>query len=98
MKAIKFHPEADIEMIDSALFYETQQNNLGKRFLSNIQDSLKNIQINPCLYPIIYLDIRRCITKTFPFNVLFRINSENIVIVAIMHHSKNPNYWKYRSQ
>ena len=83
-------------MMQAAVFYETQQQDLGKRFLGVIQASLNNIQINPSLYPVIYLDVRRCITKTFPFNVLFRINKNQIIIVAIMHQSKNPDYWKRR--
>ena len=96
MTPIKFHPEADFEMMEAAVFYETQQQDLGKRFLSMVQESLNHIQINPNLYPVIHLDVRRCITKTFPFNVLFRINPDRIVIVAVMHQKRNPDYWKNR--
>ena len=96
MTPINFHPEAVSEMMEAAVFYETQQQDLGKRFLSMVQESLNHIQINPNLYPVIHLDVRRCITKTFPFNVLFRINPDRIVIVAVMHQKRNPDYWKNR--
>jgi len=96
MTPIRFHPEADSEMMEAAVFYETQQQDLGKRFLSVVQDSLSHIQINPKLYPIIHLDVRRCITKTFPFNVLFRITPDQIIVMAVMHQSRHPDYWKNR--
>lgn len=96
MIPIKFHPEADSEMMEAAIFYEAQQQDLGKRFLSVVQESLNHIQINPSLYPVIHLDVRRCITKTFPFNVLFRIGKNQIVVMAVMHQKRNPDYWKSR--
>lgn len=96
MTPVKFHPEADAEMMEAAVFYETQQLDLGKRFLSEVQHSLSLIQINTTLYPIIHDDVRRCITKTFPFNVIYRIAPRQITIIAVMHQSRDPNYWKNR--
>ncbi len=96
MTLIRFHPEADNEMTEAAVFYESQQQDLGKRFLSVVQESLRHIQINPKLYPVIYLDVRRCTTRTFPFNVLFRIMPDQIVVIAIMHQKRHPDYWKNR--
>jgi len=96
MKAILFHPDAEAELIDAAVYYEQQQKDLGKRFLTSIQDGINRIQINPSLYPIVYLDFRRCLIKTFPFDILFRIIQDRIVIIAVMHLHREPNYWKNR--
>ena len=96
MTPIRFHPDADSEMMEAAAYYEAQQKDLGKRFLSVVQGSLIHIQINPHLYPIIHLDVRRCLTKTFPFNVLFRITPDQIIIMAVMHQNRHPDYWKNR--
>ena len=96
MTPLRFHPEADVEMMEAAVFYENQQLDLGKRFLAAVQHSLSTIQINPTLYPAIHSDVRRCITKIFPFNVLYRIASSQVVVVAIMHQSRDPDYWKVR--
>lgn len=96
MSAIRFHPEADFEMMEAAVMYETLQHDLGKRFLSEVQNALTHIQINSQLYPVIYRDVRKCMTKTFPFNVLFRRIGDQIVIMAVMHQKRHPNYWKRR--
>jgi len=97
MMPVRFHPQAHAEMVEAAAYYESQQKDLGKRFLASVQDAINNITINPHLYPVIYLDVRRCLTKAFPFGVLFRILPDQIVIVAVMHLHRHPDYWKNRS-
>ncbi|MEK7175569.1 MAG: type II toxin-antitoxin system RelE/ParE family toxin [Patescibacteria group bacterium] len=100
MRKIYFHPEAETEMLKAAIYYESQQPDLGKRFLSCVQSGINGIQINPFLYPIIEFDhkisVRRCLTKTFPFGILFSLTSNQIIIMAIMNLHRNPNYWEER--
>ena len=98
MKTVRFHADAEAEMIEAAVYYETQQENLGKRFLASVQDALNRIQINPLLYQVVERDVRRCVTKTFPFGVLFMVLSEQVVIVAVAHLHRDPDYWKDRLQ
>jgi len=40
MKTVRFHPEAEAEMIDAAVWYESRQATLGKRFVTTVQDAL----------------------------------------------------------
>ena len=93
---VKFHPDADAEMTEAAAHYEGQQRYLGKRFLASVQEAVDRIALNPHLYPTVELDVRRCLTKTFPFGVLFRERPGRIVIVAVMHLHRDPDYWKDR--
>jgi len=96
MKPIRFHPEAEAEMMSAAVFYETKQKDLGKRFLTSVQNALNKIQVNPLLYQEIEDGVRRCLTTTFPFGVVFRIMPEQYVIIAVMHLHRDPGYWKSR--
>ena len=96
MIAVLFHPEADAELIAAAAYYQDQQEDLGKRFLSSVEDSLARIRINPRLCPAIDGDVRRCLTRTFPFGVLFRDRADRIEIIAVMHLRREPGYWKER--
>lgn len=96
MKPVRFHPEAEDELLSAAKFYETQQKDLGKRFLASVQDALNRIQVNPLLYSEIQDDVRRCLTTTFPFGVIFRIMQEQYAIIAVMHLRREPGYWKNR--
>jgi toxin ParE1/3/4 len=96
MKPIRFHPDADTEMLDAAVWYESQQPDLGKRFLAAVRDALNRIELNPELYALVEGDVRRCLTRTFPFGVLFRIRPDFIAVIAVMHLHRDPDYWKNR--
>lgn len=96
MRKARLHPQAEAEMIEAAVYYESRQEDLGKRFLASVQDAINSIEINPGLYPVVDLDVRRCLTKVFPFGVLFRLSDARIVVVAVMHLSRHPDYWKGR--
>ena len=96
MKSIRFHPQAEAEMIDAAAWYEARQSDLGRRFLTSVQDALNRIELNPEVYTTVESDVRRCLTKTFPFGILFRIRPDMIVIMAVMHLHRDPGYWKNR--
>ncbi|MBU1692742.1 MAG: type II toxin-antitoxin system RelE/ParE family toxin [Verrucomicrobia bacterium] len=98
MIAVQFHPDAESEMIRAAGYYETQQAGLGKRFLASVQDAINRILVNPKLYPVVEADIRRCLTRTFPFGILFRGQPDRIIIMAVMHLHRDPGYWKDRDK
>ncbi len=96
MKPVRFHSDAESEMTAAAVWYETRQTDLGRRFLTSVQDALNRVVLNPELYPIVEGDVRRCLTKTFPFGVLFRTKPKVIEVMAVMHLHRDPDYWKAR--
>jgi len=97
MKSVKFYPEAGSEMIQAASWYEEQQTDLGKRFLASVQDALNRIKITPLLYPVVDGRTHRCLIRTFPFGIIFRIETDCIFVVAVMHLHRAPNCWAGRS-
>jgi len=96
MKPILIHPDADEEIIAAARYYELQQANLGKRFLTSVEDGLSRLKVNPLLFPTVDGNIRQCLTRIFPFGILFRDTGPRIEIIAVMHLKREPGYWKSR--
>ena len=96
MILVKFHPQAEAEFIAAAKYYESQQKNLGVRFISSVEAGVARITSNPHLFPVIGQDVRQCLTRTFPFGIVFRDTKEQIEIIAIMHLKREPGYWKKR--
>lgn len=96
MKAILFHPEAEDEMIDSAIFYENRSSGLGHKFLDEIARSLDLISSSPKTWPVFSDDIRRFLLQRFPFCLLYEIHDDYIYIIAVMHLHRKPFYWKNR--
>lgn len=93
---LEFHPEALAEFRAAAEFYETQQHGLGDRFIAAVESCLARIKAAPSSWRIVEDDIRRCLTKVFPYAVLFSIEDEYLLVVAVMHCRREPGYWRNR--
>ena len=93
---IEFHPEALAEFRDAAEFYEKQQHKLGTRFTNAIESAITRIGEAPTSWRTIEEDVRRYLTKVFPYAVLDSIEDGYILIVAIMDCHREPAYWRIR--
>lgn len=91
-----FHPEALAEFEDAALYYAQKQPGLELRFIASVEACIQRITQRPSSYPALEQDIRRCLTRVFPYAVLYTVEPEFILIVAVMHCHRKPNYWRER--
>jgi len=98
MRKVFFLTAAVSEVAAAAEFYNSQQETLGKRFVGAIEDGVSRVKFDPFLYPVIDENVRRCLVRTFPFCILFRVGKGRIVIVAVMHLHRKPGYWKKREK
>ena len=92
----EFHPEALHEFQEAAVYYETQQPDLGVRFIAAVQSAVDHILESPESWRVMEDDVRRFLTKVFPYAVLYTIENEYILIVAVMHCHREPGYWHHR--
>ena len=90
-------PEAEAELEEAFVWYEQQVVDLGNQFLLVVDATINSIQRNPLQYPVIYKDIRRALTRRFPYQVFYVINDKKIVIIAVFHGMRNPVIWKTRN-
>jgi toxin ParE1/3/4 len=96
LKKLIFHPAAEAETAKAAEFYDSQQKNLGKRFICAVEEGATRVRMDPLVYPVVEGDIRRCLVHTFPYSIIFRLRKNRVVIVAVMHLHRKPGYWKER--
>ena len=92
----EFHPDALFELEETARYYDEREAGLGIRFLDNVEEAITRILEAPTRRRIIEEDIRRCLTHVFPHGILYIIEGDHILILAVMHCSREPGYWKYR--
>jgi len=96
MTPIDFLPAADQEMIEAARYYQSLSTGLGDDYLAEVEHAVQSIALSPQTWPILEGDLRRRLIKRFPFGILYRIEPEKILIVAVAHLRKKPGYWKKR--
>lgn len=68
-----FHPEALIEFSEAALYYSQKDTGLGVAFYTEVENAIQRIIEKPTLFRIIEEDVRRCLTRRFPYGVLYTI-------------------------
>ena len=93
---LEFHPEALAEFEDAAKYYATCQDNLELRFIASIEAIFKRILEYPEWNRIIEDDIRFCLAHVFPYAVLYSIEPDSILVIAVMHCHREPGYWRHR--
>jgi len=96
MKKVIFLPQAEEEMNDAALFYESHRQSLGREFLKAMKRGTDDIGRNPQAYPIQLKGIRRRLIQRFPYGVLYCEEEDQVVIIAVMHLHRAPDYWRHR--
>jgi len=74
-----FHPEALAEYSDAVQYYAEQRTEIAQAFINAIEDAIFRIKESPNRYATIDEDIRRCMTKKFPYGILYTIE-QGVVI------------------
>ena len=93
---IEFHPDAVIELREATLYYQSQASGLGERFLSTIEQSLTQISTFPEAFPTVLPYVRQCKVSNFPYAIIYRLQLTYILIIALAHSRRKPQYWSGR--
>jgi toxin ParE1/3/4 len=92
-----YHPDAELELVEAARFYERKVHTLGSQFLDAISRAVEVIQSDPHCCSIIEAEVRRYLQPRFPYAIYYRVLPDEIRVLAFKHHSRDPAYWRYRS-
>jgi hypothetical protein len=92
----EFYPEALDEFEDAARFYAGCQPGLELRFIACVESALSQVSEAPERWRLFEEDVRRCLVHVFPYAVLYSIEPDYVLIIAVMHCSREPGYWRHR--
>ena len=62
----------------------------------SIEHLFNRIEDNPFQFPILYDDRRKAILLEFPYKIIFYLEDDTAVIIAFVHHSRDPLKWSGR--
>ncbi|MDX2091533.1 MAG: type II toxin-antitoxin system RelE/ParE family toxin [Kofleriaceae bacterium] len=98
MKTVRYEAAADEELIDEIVRYELRRDGLGSEFLSAVRDAVRLITENPGAWQASEhgRDVRRFVMDRFPFTIVYTELTDEILIIAIAHASREPGYWRTR--
>jgi len=90
---VEFLEAAQIELDQAFEWHETQQKNLGMQFLNEVDSAIRRIAAYPEAYRKLGKDVRRCLIKRFPYGILYGLDADKIIIIALAHLHRKPDYW-----
>jgi plasmid stabilization system protein ParE len=84
---------ANKEMEDAVLYYELEQYGLGLRFKDAVRRAIDRIKKHPTSWPIEKDEVRKFFVLKFPYKILYSVQKQKIVILAVAHQHRKPGYW-----
>lgn len=93
---LNIHEDADRELNDAADYYDTESPGLGTAFLDQLDDGYHRILENPHAAAEIDPDIRELVLAKFPYNLIYEIDGDAVLIPAVAHQRRRPHYWRER--
>jgi plasmid stabilization system protein ParE len=92
-----FHPDADAELEEAALFYESRMAGLGRSFAAEVERTVALVREYPDAGSAVAPKRRQVLVARFPYSIVYRQDPDAIVIVAVAHQRRRPGYWRRRS-
>jgi plasmid stabilization system protein ParE len=96
VKRAHFVAPARRELLEEVAYYNNIELGLGSRFLTAIEDATARALAYPLTGTPASENTRRMFLKDFPFALVYRPDDNGIVVFALAHHARRPEYWRDR--
>ena len=93
---IRFLTIAEIEVDEAVSWYQKQSEDQDLNFLDELIRAIRLITAYPQIASEIEPDIRIFFLSRFPYSLIYGIEGNSIVIIALAHQSREPGYWADR--
>lgn len=84
------------EFIAAGRYYNRQVPGLGDDFVDEIEAAVQAVVTAPHTYRVIEDDVRRYLVRRFPYGLYYTIENEVVIIWAVKHLHRDPDYWQER--
>jgi plasmid stabilization system protein ParE len=92
-----FHLAARADLEEARDWYSAQRSGLGDELGAAVHDMITRIRNYPQLFPEVEPRVRRAVLSRFPYSLLYVIRPEEIEILAVFHHRRDPATWRGRA-
>lgn len=90
---IRFLEIAWEELEDVVGYYRGQAQDLEISFMQEIAAALKLIMDFPDAWQPFHVGTRRCLLRRFPYGIIYKRFNDEILILAVVHLHRLPDYW-----
>ena len=95
MRVIFVEPARE-EFLEAVEFYEEQISGLGADLLAEVEERIETLKAAPDLGAPYVEETRRTLLHRFPYSIIYLVDTDGLVILALAHQRRKPDYWKSR--
>ena len=92
----EFHPEAEVDLVETILYYESQAPGLGERFATEVRHAIEQLLKHPKIGAPDEAGFRKWLIGTFPYNLRYTESDDSVNILVVESRHRKPGYWKSR--
>ena len=98
---IEYHPEADADAHKGIAEYERADPIVAAKFTEALLAAEADIEQRPLQFAVLEdspvgFEVRERFVNGFPYSVKYLRDSAGVLIVAVAHHRRRPDYWHDR--
>jgi plasmid stabilization system protein ParE len=91
-------PRVDLDVAAAYQWYEHEHPGLGAEFFDELLAVYERIAVGPLEYQDLRAGIRRALLRRFPYAVYFAVEDQFVVVLAVLHASRDPAAWQWRGR
>jgi toxin ParE1/3/4 len=75
-------------------FYGKIRQSLGAAFLKEVKRGYAQLKREPLIGSPIEYDERKYVLRGYPYSLIYRIEENTVVVLAVAHHSREYGFWR----
>lgn len=98
MRRVRFLRAAQNEYLAALAWYASRSLDAADDFTEQIAAGIHSIRKTPDAWPLWrgHSEVRARVLRHFPYSILYIVRGEHVVIVAVAHQRRRPDYWLSR--
>jgi plasmid stabilization system protein ParE len=90
VRELVYRLEAASDVEGAFEWYERQRSGLGNEFLEELRSAERILQASPETFRVIRRDVRRYLLRRFPYQLLYRLVGNIVVVIGCFHVRRSP--------
>jgi plasmid stabilization system protein ParE len=91
---VKIRERAEEDIREARDWYEQIAAGLGSRFGDELDAVIVSLGADALIYAPIYEDVRRAMTRRFPYAVYFVVEKDRVSVFRVLHQARDPREWR----
>jgi len=93
---LTLHPASEAEAREAWLRYRASDPAVAIRFMAALDRAIEQVADHPERWSSYLHGTRRILLRRFPYAVVYRVEAQRVLVVAIAHQRRRPGYWRRR--